>query len=110
MNKLSLLEDYRNKNYRDGSSEIYNAMLELANEKNLFDYSIYHEYIRMKETLEKLYFLNSILGSLNFYSYNSSMSPGVERAIVDLMKYHKFKVDLHHYTRPTEEKLEEEVC
>jgi len=110
MNKLSLLEDYRNKNYRDGSNEIYTAMLELAQENNLFDYSIYHEYIRMKETLEKLYFLNSILGSLNFYSYNTSMSPGVERAIVDLMKYHKFKVNLDHYTRLEEDKLEEQFC
>jgi hypothetical protein len=110
MNKLSLLEDYRNKNYRDGSTEIYNAMLELAQEKNLFDYSIYHEYIRMKATLEKLYFLNALLGSLNFYTYNTSMSPGVERAMVDLMKYHKFKVNLDHYTRLEEDKLEEQFC
>jgi len=108
--KMNLLERYRNTNYRDGSTEIYKAMIDLAEENKLFDYSIYHEYIQMKETLERLYFLNAIMGSLNFYSYNSGMSPGVERAIVDLMKYHKFKVDLHHYTRPTEEKLEEEVC
>jgi len=110
MNKLSLLEDYRNKNYRDGSTEIYTAMLELAQENNLFDYSIYHEYIRMKETLEKLYFLNALLGSLNLYSYNSSLPLGVERAIVDLMKYHKFKVNLDHYTRLEEDKLEEQFC
>jgi hypothetical protein len=110
MNKLSLLEDYRNKNYRDGSTEIYKAMVELAEENNLFDYSIYHEYIRMKETLERLYFLNAILGSLNFYSYNSSMPLGVERAMVDLMKYHKFKVNLDHYTRLEEDKLEEQFC
>jgi hypothetical protein len=108
--KIDLLEKYRNTNYREGSTEIYKAMVELAEENNLFDYSIYHEYIRMKETLERLYFLNAIFGSLNFYSYNSKMSPDVERAIVDLMKYHKFKVDLKHYTRLTEEKLEEEVC
>ena len=110
MNKLSLLEDYRNKNYKDGSTEIYTAMLELAQENNLFDYSIYHEYIRMKETLERLYFLNAILGSLNFYSYNSSMPLGVDRAMVDLMKYHKFKVNLDHYTRLEEDKLEEQFC
>jgi hypothetical protein len=110
MTKLALLEDYRNKNYKDGSTEIYTAMLELAQEKNLFDYSIYHEYIRMKETLERLYFLNAILGSLNFYSYNSSMPLGVERAMVDLMKYHKFKVNLDHYTRLEEDKLEEQFC
>ena len=110
VNKLSLLESYRNKNYRDGSNEIYAAMLEVAQENNLFDYSIYHEYIQMKETLEKLYFLNAILGSLNFYTYNTSMSPGVERAVVDLMKYHKFKVNLDHYTRLEEDKLEEQFC
>ena len=108
--KIDLLENYRNTNYREGATEIYKAMVELAEENNLFDYSIYHEYIRMKETLERLYFLNAIFGSLNFYSYNCKMSPDVERAIVDLMKYHKFKVDLKHYTRLTEEKLEEEVC
>ena len=110
MTKLALLEDYRNKNYRDGSTEIYTAMLELAQEKNLFDYSIYHEYIRMKETLERLYFLNALLGSLNLYSYNSSLPLGVERAMVDLMKYHKFKVNLDHYTRLEEDKLEEQFC
>jgi hypothetical protein len=108
--KMDLLERYRNTNYRDGSTEIYKAMIDLAEENKLFDYSIYHEYIRMKETLERLYFLNAIMGSLNFYSYNSGMSPGVERAIVDLMKYHKFKVNLDHYTRLEEDKLEEQFC
>jgi hypothetical protein len=108
--KMGLLEKYRNTNYRDGSTEIYKAMIDLAEENKLFDYSIYHEYIQMKETLERLYFLNAIMGSLNFYSYNSGMSPGVERAIVDLMKYHKFKVNLDHYTRLEEDKLEEQFC
>jgi len=79
----------------------------VAKENNLFDYSIYHEYIRMKETLERLYFLNALLGSLNFYS---SLPLGVQTAIVDLMKYHKFKVNLNHYTRLEEDKLEEQFC
>jgi hypothetical protein len=85
-------------------------MYEVAKQNNLFDYSIYHEYIQMKQTLEKLYFLNAILGAIN-YSYNN-VHPGVERCIVDLMKYHKFKVDLKHYSSPKtiEQKLEEEVC
>jgi hypothetical protein len=110
VDKIRMLDMYKQKNYTQANSVIYLAMYEVAKEKNLFDYSIYHEYIRMKETLERLYFLNALLGSLNFYSYNSSLPLGVERAIVDLMKYHKFKVNLKHYTRITEEKLEEEVC
>jgi hypothetical protein len=110
VDKIRMLDMYKQKNYTQANAEIYQAMYEVAKENNLFDYSIYHEYIRMKETLERLYFLNALLGSLNFYSYNSSLPLGVERAIVDLMKYHKFKVNLKHYTRLTEEKLEEEVC
>ena len=85
-------------------------MIELAEENNLFDYSIYNEYIQMKKTLEKLYFLNAILGSVsNYYQY---VSRGVERSIIDLMKYHKFKVNLENYSssKIDEEKLEEVIC
>ena len=110
LDKCKLLEEYRNQNYINGSNEIYKSMIELAEENNLFDYSIYHEYIQMKKTLEKLYFLNAILGSVsNYYQY---VSPGVERSIIDLMKYHKFKVNLENYSssKIDEEKLEEVIC
>jgi len=110
VDKIRMLDMYKQKNYTQANAEIYQAMYEVAKENNLFDYSIYHEYIQMKATLERLYFLNALLGSLNFYSYDSSLSPGVERAIVDLMKYHKFKVNLDHYTRLEEDKLEEQFC
>jgi hypothetical protein len=110
VDKMRMLDMYKQKNYTQANAEIYQAMYEVAKENNLFDYSIYHEYIQMKQTLEKLYFLNAILGAIN-YSYNN-MHPGVERSIVDLMKYHKFKVNLKHYSSPKtiEQKLEEEVC
>ena len=64
----------------------------------------------MKETLERLYFLNAILGSIN-YNY-SSMPLALERSFVDLLKYHKVKVNLKHYSssKTMEQKLEEEVC
>ena len=110
VDKIRMLDMYKQKNYTQANAEIYLAMYEVAKENNLFDHSIYHEYIQMKATLERLYFLNALLGSLNFYSYDSSLSPGVERAIVDLMKYHKFKVNLDHYTRLEEDKLEEQFC
>jgi len=110
VDKIRMLDMYKQKNYTQANSVIYLAMYEVAKENNLFDYSIYHEYIQIKQTLEKLYFLNAILGVIN-YSYNK-MHPDVERCIVDLMKYHKFKVNLKHYSSPKtiEQKLEEEVC
>lgn len=111
LNKCKLLEKYRNQNYTNASYELYKSMIELAEENNLFDYSIYHEYIKMKTTLEKLYFLNAILGLIN--SYYSHVSPDIERSIVDLMKYHKFKVNLENYSsssKNVEEKMEEVVC
>jgi hypothetical protein len=110
VDKIRMLDMYKQKNYTQANAEIYLAMYEVAKENNLFDYSIYHEYIRMKATLERLYFLNALLGSLNFYSYDSSLPLGVQTAIVDLMKYHKFKVNLDHYTRLEEDKLEEQFC
>jgi L-rhamnose mutarotase len=110
VDKIRMLDMYKQKNYTQANAEIYQAMYEVAKENNLFDYSIYHEYIQMKATLERLYFLNALLGSLNFYSYDSSLPLGVQRAMVDLMKYHKFKVNLDHYTRLEEDKLEEQFC
>jgi hypothetical protein len=111
VDKIRMLDMYKQKNYTQANAEIYQAMYEVAKENNLFDHSIYHEYIQMKETLEKLYFLNAILGVIN-YQYSTSLLPNIERSIVDLMKYHKVKVNLNHYSSPqtVEQKLEEEVC
>jgi hypothetical protein len=111
VDKIRMLDMYKQKNYTQANAEIYQAMYEVAKENNLFDHSIYHEYIQMKQTLEKLYFLNSILGVIN-YQYSTSLLPNIERSIVDLMKYHKVKVNLNHYSSPqtVEQKLEEEVC
>lgn len=110
VDKIRMLDMYKQKNYTQSNDEIYQAMYEVTKENNLFDYSIYHEYIQMKQTLEKLYFLNSILGAIN--CYNNNIHPGVKKCIVDLLKYHKVKVNLKHYSssKTMEQKLEEEVC
>jgi hypothetical protein len=110
MNKCELLINYRNQNYKNASNEIYKTMIELAEEKNLFDHSIYHEYIQMKKTLEKLYFINAIFRTFNYYY--SDIPEDLKKAIIDLMKYHKFKVNIENYSssKIDEEKLEETVC
>ena len=96
--KLELLEQYKNNNYRQASKEIYNAMLEVASNERLFDYSIYSLYLEIKNTLDKLYFLNTYLGMVNRFNYNQMTIQFPEtRMLGELFKYHKYKVNLDHY-------------
>jgi hypothetical protein len=96
--KLETLENYSYKNYINTNDDIYKAMLEVAESNKLFDYSIYHLYLEMKITLDKLYFINTYLGMLNRYNYNEPSINAIDvQAFVDLFKYHKYKVNLVHY-------------
>ena len=96
--KLELLESYKSKNYRQASKEIYNAMLEVASNERLFDYSIYHLYLEIKNTLDKLYFLNTYMGMVLKYSYSFLTVEFPEiRMLGELFKYHKYRVNLDHY-------------
>lgn len=84
-------------------------MLEVAKQNNLFDHSIYSEYLSVKAILDKAYFLNTVFSMIKSYHYYGA-APDQLRVIVDLMKYHKMKVNLEHYSKPQiEEKVEEEL-
>ena len=109
-NRLKQLQDYREKNYVSNTNKlVYEAMVEVAKQNNLFDHSIYSEYVSVKSILDKLYFLNTIFSMIRSYSYYGA-SPDQLRVIVDLMKYHKMKVNFEHYSKPKlEEKVEEEL-
>ena len=108
--RLKVLQEYKEKNYVSNSSKlVYEAMVEVAKQNNLFDHSIYSEYVSVKAILDKLYFLNTVFSMIRNYSYYDA-SPDQVRVIVDLMKYHKMKVNSEHYSKPKiEEKVEEEL-
>lgn len=108
--RLKVLQDYKEKNYVSNSSKlVYEAMVEVANQNNLFDHSIYSEYLSVKAILSKLYFLNTIFSMIRSYSLYGA-TPDQIKVIVDLMKYHKMKVNPEHYSKPKlEEKVEEEL-
>lgn len=105
--KLDKLYKYYNQNYyRGGGDNIYKAMLEVADKYSLFDYSVYGEYLEVKNTLEEFPFLETIYSTM---SKCSSHQENRDRIIVDLLKYNKYKVNLEHYEKKVKEepKIEE---
>jgi hypothetical protein len=87
---IERLDKYKNEYYISGDSNLYTSILEIANEHNLFDTSIYDVYLKTKKTLEKLYFLNVII---------YSVSDEEIQALRDLFKYHKEKIDWEYYNQ-----------
>lgn len=108
--KVETLDSYRSEWYKSGGNEeLILAMLALAQENDLFDPEVYTMYQEVKKTLEKLYFLNVCLQSF-VQSYGALDKDAVQvKALVDLFKYHKERVNLEHYAKPevVEESVEE---
>jgi hypothetical protein len=116
--KLTDLVNYKNLYFTNGTEALYKEMLAVAEDKQLFDPSIYPLYKEVKKTLEKLPFLNSILKL--HPSYGALETPVVD-ALKDLFKYYKMRIDWIHYkvvlneepvvelTEETVEQLEETI-
>ena len=103
--KLEALTNYYNKNFRNvNDNEIYEAMLEIAKENNLYDMTIYSTYVEVKRVLDKLEFIEPIAQNLNNYSRNDDTDKLIN-AFRDLFKYHKYRIDSKHYNL----KLNDEV-
>ena len=103
--KLEKLDKYQRDNYTHSSPSVFEAMLTVAKEHNLFDHEIYHVYNEMKDVFEKLPFLNALMAYTGGYASNIE----VIDSIVDLMKYYKFKVDLDRYNLKLDEEITSEL-
>jgi len=104
--KLRALSDYRTTNYVSANDELKKAMLEVAEENNLFDQNIYPEYLEMIELFHKLPFLQPLCGRAGYYQQEDPMV----NVMTDLFKYYKHRVNLKHYNiRINEEVLTEET-
>lgn len=93
-NKLEALINYHSKHYVKLDDKNFNSLHAVAQKHNLFDYSIYTDYLYIKEKLEKLYFLEVLLGSTQHH-YTKTI--GYASVIADLFKYNKEKVNINHY-------------
>jgi hypothetical protein len=94
--KLITLNNYNRNNskpYADSTTK--EIIVEHAKENNLFDQPIYMIYKQVNEVFEKLPFLNEMLGVMH---YTCSDNHPLIKALTDLFKYHKHKVNLEHYT------------
>jgi hypothetical protein len=92
--KLTLLDQYNRDNgrpYADNNTKA--SIIEHAKENNLFDQEVYTIYKQVNEVFEKLPFLDVLLDRMGYRDVNSPIT----KAIVDLFKYHKHKVNLEHY-------------
>lgn len=92
--KLILLDEYACKNYYDSHETIYDAMLEVAEANNLFDHEIYDVYKDVLSVVDKLPFLEPMMGTLRTYSGNEDLV----NAISDLFKYYKHRVNYTRYS------------
>lgn len=105
-NKVLSLNSYVRTWYaNNGHTDAYNAMLKIAEEKNLFDMTIYQTYLDVKAISERLIFINYLLSKMNWSSNDAAMV-----CLRDLCKYHKFRLDVKNYKNNIveEESTEEE--
>ena len=106
--KLTVLYLYHKNNsrpYADGKTK--ETIIEHAKENNLFDQPVYTIYKQVNEVFEKLPFLDHMLGVM--YHTRKEDSPLI-KALTDLFKYHKHRVNLENYTlKLTEDAPLEEV-
>lgn len=96
-NKLQELKSYDDKNHRSyADQETMKAIILHATENKLFDEPIYTTYKQVCEVFTKLPFLDTLLDKTT-YSTRSNTDAGIVKAIVDLFKYYKHRVNLEHY-------------
>jgi hypothetical protein len=92
--KMLMLDSYKKKYYLSGDNSLYQSIIKLAEEKNLFDLSVYSVYNEVKDVFAMLPFLKPMFGMMSRYGSNSN---GVNDAVRDLFKYYKQRVDWKHY-------------
>jgi hypothetical protein len=92
--KMLMLDSYKRKYHLHGDNSLYQSIIKLAEEKNLFDLSIYSVYNEVKEVFAMLPFIKPMFGMMSRYGSNSN---GVNDAVRDLFKYYKQRVDWKHY-------------
>jgi hypothetical protein len=113
--KLDSLAEYKSKHHvYHNSDNVCKAMLEVAENNNLFDYTIYPEYLEMKELLKKLDFLEPFIKSAAGNNYSRMDPDDTHNILCSLFKYYKHRIDYTNYKIKINEeeegkKLSEEV-
>src|SRR5690606_6996235 len=87
-------------------SKVEDSILELAQEQNLFDTTIYDDYKYIKELLDKNPYFETLI-KVTRYSWGNSDQ--ILPILIDMCKYHKIRLDYTHYTNMGKPIKEEEI-
>lgn len=106
--KVERLSKYTDEYFTGGNEETYEAMLSVAKEHNLYDTSILDVYKEVQIILGKLTFAEPMFSLINTRYKNNEIEP-ILKAIRDLFKYYKQRIDWEHYNLPVNEEVVEPV-
>ena len=101
--KLEILKQYVVSNYRPVRFDVAQAMIQTSTDLRLFDFEVYGTYLKVKSTLEEMYFINTFFQMSGLRTSDSNQ----DRMFVDLCKYHNLKINKEFYKKP--KVLDEEI-
>jgi hypothetical protein len=92
-----VLKVYKN-TYASKSVTIFlESMFENASNNNLFDMSIYSEYLRIKAFAEKFSWMDEIFPNRYYHAYEGEKHNNRKYIVSSLFKYNKHRLNLEHY-------------
>lgn len=101
--KFNTLNEYVIKNRKTMDDSVRDAIVEHAQQVNGFDPEIYSVFKEVKAILEKFTFIEPIMDSL--HNYEAESDKLLLKAMVDLFKYHKHRIDWKNYNITLNEDL-----
>lgn len=109
-NQLQTMSDYVKNNYIHENNEVYKSMVEVAIEHNLFDETVYPEYLKIVEILGRMPFIEPLSNQVRSIHNDHD----ILYVYADLFKYYGHKVELQYYKRevveePVTDELIEEL-
>jgi hypothetical protein len=94
-NKIDAMGEYRRKYFKNMDDDVRNAIIDQAKEIGAFDQTIYSDCKAVINICEKFQFINTLLDKIP--SYEGTSRKVMIQALVDLLKYHKHRVDWKNY-------------
>jgi hypothetical protein len=98
--------EYRRKYFKNMDDDVRNAIIDQAKEIGTFDQTIYSDCKAVINICEKFQFINTLLDKMP--SYDCAARRVMIQALVDLLKYHKHRIDFNE-DLPLEETLTAET-
>jgi hypothetical protein len=94
-NKIDAMDEYRIKYFKNMNDDVRNVIIDHAKETDAFDATIYFDCKAVMNICEKFPFINTLLEKMS--SYDCTSRRVMIQALVDLLKYHKHRIDWKNY-------------